>query len=104
MANVLIGGMITLIVTALVQIFVIPWVQRRTRALERWEKDVVELMSLVNEQMNDALSKLQSICQDDVPVAMTRAAEMSKEDPDSDEPVLVVSAAWGHAEGSWDTA
>lgn len=48
--SVLLGGLITLAVTAVVQIFVIPWVQRRTRGLERWEKDVIELVTVVNEE------------------------------------------------------
>ena len=51
MQNVLIGGLITLAVTAMVQILIIPWVQRRTRRLERWEDDVIELAALFEEQM-----------------------------------------------------
>src|SRR5438128_1545755 len=41
--SVLLGGLITLAVTALVQILIIPWVQTRTRRRDRWEKDVIEL-------------------------------------------------------------
>lgn len=59
MWNVLIGGMITLLVTAIVQVFVIPWVQHRTRERERWEKDVIHLMALVNEELTEKLVPLQ---------------------------------------------
>jgi len=45
--NVLIGGLITLVVTLLVQVFVIPRVQRRTRKRERWENEVGELVNLI---------------------------------------------------------
>ncbi|MEV0898366.1 hypothetical protein [Actinoplanes sp. NPDC049802] len=54
--NVLLGGLITLAVTALVQILIIPWVQRRTRRLERWEKDMVELATLLHEELPQAVS------------------------------------------------
>lgn len=43
----LLGGLITLAVTALVQIVIIPWVQVHTRRRERWEKDVIELDTLL---------------------------------------------------------
>ncbi len=45
--NVLIGGLITLIGTILVQILIIPSVQRRTRKRERWERDITELQNLM---------------------------------------------------------
>src|SRR5687767_10334618 len=52
-----IGGMITLTVTAIVQIFVIPMVQRRTRRLERWEEDLVELATMHDEEMGAPLDR-----------------------------------------------
>jgi len=45
--SVLIGGLITLVVTLLVQILVVPCVQRRTRKRERWERDITELQTLL---------------------------------------------------------
>ncbi|HET8684093.1 MAG TPA: hypothetical protein VFM54_19805, partial [Micromonosporaceae bacterium] len=47
MRNVLVGGLITLIGTILVQILIIPSVQRRTRKRERWERDITELQTLM---------------------------------------------------------
>ncbi|GAA2611415.1 hypothetical protein GCM10010399_47830 [Dactylosporangium fulvum] len=48
---VLLGGLITLVGTFLVQLYVVPRVQARTRRLERWEKDVIELVALIEEQL-----------------------------------------------------
>lgn len=48
--NVLLGGVITLAATCLVQIFVIPWVQARSRRREKWEKDVAELLVVFEEE------------------------------------------------------
>jgi hypothetical protein len=67
MGSVLLGGVITLIVTALVQIFLIPWVQRRTRAIERWEKDIDKLLDLVNDEFYD---KIDSMAATTRPVAL----------------------------------
>jgi hypothetical protein len=53
---VLLGGLITLAVTAFVQIAIIPWVQTRTRRRERWEKHVVELDALLRWELPEALS------------------------------------------------
>jgi len=50
----LLGGLITLAVTAVVQIFVIPWVQHRNRRRERWENDILELHSLLKDEMPHA--------------------------------------------------
>lgn len=51
LAPVLIGGGITLLGTFLVQVFVIPRVQAGTRRIERWEKDVVQLMAILDEEL-----------------------------------------------------
>jgi K+ transporter len=48
----LLGGLITLAVTAIVQILVIPWVQVRNRRRERWERDVIELHTLLEQEMS----------------------------------------------------
>jgi hypothetical protein len=53
--NLLLGGLITLAVTAVVQILIIPWVQRRNRRIERWEKDVIELVNLLEVGLPTAL-------------------------------------------------
>ncbi|MFC0100219.1 hypothetical protein ACFFKH_22185 [Micromonospora marina] len=56
--NLLLGGLITLVVTALVQIFVIPRVQRYNRRVERWEKEITELANLLEEDLPRALKTL----------------------------------------------
>jgi hypothetical protein len=48
--SLLIGGLITLIGTILVQILIIPSVQRRTRKRERWERDITELQTLMENE------------------------------------------------------
>jgi hypothetical protein len=53
--QVLLGGLITLAITAVVQIVIIPWVQRRSRARERWEKDVLEMESLLQDELPSVL-------------------------------------------------
>jgi hypothetical protein len=53
--QILLGGLITLAGTALIQMLIIPWVQRRTRHLERWERDVIELLGLINEELPSRL-------------------------------------------------
>jgi hypothetical protein len=57
--NLLLGALSTLAVTASVQIFVIPWVQRRNRHRERWEKDVISLETLLRDELPQALTKLE---------------------------------------------
>jgi hypothetical protein len=52
-----IGGAIVLIGSAIVQAFVIPRVSRRTRAIDRWEQDVLLLGSLVSDQLSVAGAK-----------------------------------------------
>lgn len=54
----LIGGLVTLVVTFLVQVFVIPSVQARTRNRERWENDVIELRTLIHEELPQAHREL----------------------------------------------
>jgi hypothetical protein len=49
--SLLLGGLITLAVTAFVQIMIIPRVQQRNRRIERWEEDVVEIDQLLNEEI-----------------------------------------------------
>jgi len=49
-----------LAVTVVVQILVIPRVQRRTRAFERWEDNVTELVTAVNEEWPEKLDTLNS--------------------------------------------
>ena len=58
--DVLAGGLVTLVVTFLVQVFVIPRVQASTRNRERWENDVVELRTLVSEEIPQAEGELLS--------------------------------------------
>ncbi len=49
-----IGGLIALVGSVIVQAFVIPRVNRRTRAIDRWEQDVLLLGSLVSDQLSVA--------------------------------------------------
>lgn len=56
--SLLLGGLITLAVTAVVQILIIPWVQRRNRIRERWEKDVIELLTLLDEELGEPVSRV----------------------------------------------
>jgi hypothetical protein len=56
--NVLLGGLVTLAVTAVVQIFLTPWVQRRGRVIERWEREVKDLVNLLEEELPPALRRL----------------------------------------------
>ena len=55
MRQLLLGGLITLAGTAIVQIFIIPWVQTRNRRRERWEGDVIELETLLHDELPDAI-------------------------------------------------
>lgn len=55
--SLLFGGLITLAVTAFVQITIIPRVQQRNRRIERWEEDVVELDQLLNEEIPTILGR-----------------------------------------------
>jgi hypothetical protein len=52
-----IGGLITLTVTALVQILVIPWVQSRTRRRERWEENVTALEAILHDEYPGAIQE-----------------------------------------------
>jgi hypothetical protein len=54
MALVLLGALIALIGSVIVQAFFIPRVTRRTRAIDRWEQDVLLLGSLVSDQLSVA--------------------------------------------------
>ena len=55
--QILLGGLITLVVTVIVQIIVIPLVQRRTRRLERWEDALIELVDIHDVQMGAPLDR-----------------------------------------------
>jgi hypothetical protein len=57
MALVLLGGLIALVASLIVQAFVVPRVTRRTRAIDRWEQDVLLLGSLVSDQLSVASAK-----------------------------------------------
>jgi hypothetical protein len=59
--NVLLGGLITLVATAFVQIVVIPHVQHRNRQVERWENDLLELHALAGSDLHDAAVEVQHI-------------------------------------------
>jgi transcriptional regulator of heat shock response len=54
------GGLVTLTVTFLVQVFVIPHVQARIRNRERWESDVIDLHTLVEEEIPRSNAALHS--------------------------------------------
>src|SRR4051794_773579 len=49
--NVILGAAIALAGTFVVQVWLIPWVGRRSRALEGWELDVLELGSLLSREI-----------------------------------------------------
>ena len=91
MQNVLLGGLITLAGTALVQILVIPQVQRRTRALERWEDNFTDLVTVVNEELLIGLNRLRDtyriviatrerdgLAAEDLQAEVTRALETAR--------------------------
>lgn len=59
-SQILFGGAVTLAGTVIVQLVVIPRVQARTRALERWENDVIALAALLDEEMPRALNGVES--------------------------------------------
>ena len=52
------GASLAFLAAVLIQALVIPWVQSRTRMRERWEDSVVELASLVEEQLPRAMREL----------------------------------------------
>src|SRR3954470_1624710 len=62
--QVLLGGLVTLAVTAVVQILIIPWVQRRNRRRERWERDVIELETLLHHELRGAIDDAERAAQD----------------------------------------
>jgi len=51
----LLGSLITLAITAVVQIFIIPRVLTRDRRRERWERDVIELHALLRDELPDMI-------------------------------------------------
>src|SRR3989442_408187 len=57
-ASVLLGGAVTLAVTSAVQILVVPRVQARTRRRERWEKNVIELVGMLEEELPRTLQNV----------------------------------------------
>ncbi|MGW6196343.1 hypothetical protein ACWF0M_09355 [Kribbella sp. NPDC055110] len=60
---VLLASVLTLMATVLVKAFVIPWVQARTRRIERWETSVVELASLVDDTFPRVVAEFRSAAQ-----------------------------------------
>ncbi|WP_143232561.1 hypothetical protein [Actinoplanes regularis] len=50
--------------TAVVQILIIPWAQQRGRRRERWERDVVELQTLLEQEFDEATFKAQGAAQE----------------------------------------
>jgi hypothetical protein len=56
-ALVLLGGLIALVGSVTVQAFVIPRVNRRTRAIDRWEQDVLLLGTLISDHLSVASAK-----------------------------------------------
>ena len=63
MRQLLLGGLITLAGTALVQIFIIPWVQTRNRRRERWERDVIDLETLLHDELPQVIAAAQASAQ-----------------------------------------
>jgi hypothetical protein len=59
-ALLLVGASATLVVTCLVQIFVVPRVQAHTRRRERWERSVDELVTVLDEELPRALNGYRS--------------------------------------------
>ncbi|WP_406036620.1 hypothetical protein OG799_19410 [Micromonospora sp. NBC_00898] len=53
--EVVFGGAVTLAGTLVVQLFVIPAVQARTRGQERWERDILELAAVIEEEFPRSL-------------------------------------------------
>ncbi|MEU4237917.1 hypothetical protein [Actinoplanes sp. NPDC026619] len=84
--NLLLGGLITLAVTALVQIMIIPWVQQRNRRMERWEDDLNELTNILREEIPPAYFK--------ATVAVSQFYTLRREDPsDQHEDALARTSA-----------
>jgi hypothetical protein len=84
MKNVLIGGFITLAGTCLVQILVIPWVQARSRRRERWEKDVGDLLRLIECTLPRAVRRLDLAALEPWSAVETKRAFDEDEDPDDE--------------------
>jgi hypothetical protein len=57
---VLLAALLALAATLVIQVVVVPWVQARTRAIERWETSVTELASLVDEAVPRAAAEFRS--------------------------------------------
>jgi hypothetical protein len=58
--SLLVGGGVTLLVTSTVQIYVVPLAQVKTRRRDRWEKDLLAAIALLEEEIPRALTGLQS--------------------------------------------
>lgn len=58
MSNLIVGGLITLAGSAVVQVVVVPWVTTRRRHRERWEDSVIELLSVLEVELPIALRQL----------------------------------------------
>ena len=89
----LLGGLITLAVTAVVQILIIPWVQRRNRIRERWEKDVIELLTLFEEELGEPVSRVRYEIQR-LSDARDRAPRRSGPEPEVDAVRADAIRAW----------
>lgn len=60
MSDLLLGGLITLAGSAVVQVVIVPWVTAQRRHRERWEDTIIELLSVVDLKYADAISRLRS--------------------------------------------
>lgn len=78
--EVLLGGIVTLVVTFVVQVVVVPRVQAHTRFRQRWEDDVVELRTLVEDELPEALKELRAVGR-----VMYKMFELLTEDPTPDQ-------------------
>ncbi|MGN9812514.1 hypothetical protein ACTMSW_24555 [Micromonospora sp. BQ11] len=58
MTALLVGGLVTLAVTCVVQFLVVPRVQDRVRRSEQWEKNVTELLVVLEEELPLAARRL----------------------------------------------
>lgn len=56
--EILLGGLITLAVTFVTQVFVVPRVQASSRLLQRWEEDVRGLRTLLEDELPEAIREL----------------------------------------------
>lgn len=65
-ASLLLGSVLTLLATVLVQAFLVPWVQARTRRIERWETSVIELSILMEEALPRAVAEFLTAAQEEL--------------------------------------